>query len=142
MRSQIVIMLHVVFSSSAFADDFDPALWTNTLREAGHCLEQSKPDFERAVGCYEMAIASCVSVPSDEYKLCLEVSVKELKSLLPLYNSHRQAEEISLQYDPKRCKQFGKQKQHNQPTDEFLGAVRVHRFDDTGYSGSHCVNLG
>lgn len=54
-----------------------------------------------------------------EYKSCLEDAVYELERLLPLYNSHERAEEISMQYDPARCHEFAII-EHDLPRDEFL----------------------
>ena len=119
MRSAIVLLLLGVLTTSALADDIGPGFWTETLTNAEHCVEQSTPDFEKAMACYEEALVACLLVPTDEHKLCLEVSVKELRDLLPMYNSHRQAEAIAQKYDPKRCEALSDPAEGLQ-TDEFL----------------------
>ena len=120
MRSTIAAIILGVAVCPAFAEDNKPISWVAALESAEDCIEQSKPDFERAIACYEHAIASCVvSVPTDEYKLCLERSVEELTGLLPLYNSHTHAEAIALQYDPDRCEKFDNPVD-NLPEEELL----------------------
>ncbi|WP_299151654.1 hypothetical protein [uncultured Tateyamaria sp.] len=121
MRSLMVVVQFGVLASSALADGIDPALWRKTLNKAQHCVEQSKPDFRKADQCYEEAIEFCaIQVFDDYYEPCLEQSVKELKLLLPLYNSHRQAEAIARQYDPKRCEQFKNETQGQSDYQFFL----------------------
>jgi len=53
------------------------------------------------------------------HKSCLEDAVDELERLLPLYNSHEWAEEISMQYDPARCREF-EFIEHGLPRNELL----------------------
>lgn len=103
--------------SISFAQEPRHVTWTEELARASDCVAQSEPDFERAVSCYEGAIGYCVG--KKIYRQCLKDSAGELRRLLPLYNSHKHATEIALQYDPSRCVEF-QELEHDLPEEEFL----------------------
>lgn len=104
-RSILAVSLGVIGSAS-FAQSSEPVTWTGVLESAStsDCVAQSEPDLKRAISCYEVALGGCMDIT--DHKSCLEDAIDELKRLLPLYNSHEQAKEIAMQYDPARCHEF------------------------------------
>ncbi|MEL6196964.1 MAG: hypothetical protein AAFT19_03870 [Pseudomonadota bacterium] len=118
-RPMILFVLLAMQWNPVYADNSSPVSWVTALEGARHCVKESKPDLERAVACYEEAMSSCLVVPEDEHKSCLEMSVQELEYLLPRYKSYFQGEASELQYSPKRCEYIYDQG-INLPKDEFL----------------------
>lgn len=115
-RSILAVSLGVIGSAS-FAQSSEPVTWASILESTQDCVARSEPDFERAISCYDVALGHCME--KVEYKSCLEDAVNELERLLPLYNAHERAEEISMQFDPARCHEFAII-EHDLPREEFL----------------------
>ena len=118
MRFIIQISFILNFALPAGADEETQITWASTLEEAHPCIVESEPNFRRAISCYEPIMSLCISASVAEYKPCLENSVRELRGLLPSYNSHSLAEKISAQYDPLHCHEF--ENDSNLPDTEFI----------------------
>lgn len=105
LRAKAIVFLAGLIGSPSIAQDINFSTWIEHLEEARECVAQSEPDFERAIWCYEAALETeffnCVK--KTDPKPCLEDTIGELRKLLPLYNSHKWAQEAALQYDPSRC---------------------------------------
>jgi len=111
LKAIFVSILLALSWTLAHADDAGSTVLAQELEAAAGCVAAAKPEFAQTQVCYvallERTIFSCTDgTGTSSFESCLITSIDAIKSLLPEYVTHTQADDVAMYYDLEKCDPF------------------------------------